>query len=46
MPASRVDANVWEGGECCSLYSLEESCSMRKGILLTGVVARHRRTSV
>jgi len=42
VPANRVDASGWEGGECHSPCSLEEGPSMRKGILLTGVVARHR----
>jgi len=46
VPANRVDASGWEGGESRSLCSLEKSRSMTKGIHLTGVVARHRRTSI
>ena len=43
VSANRIDASVWEGGECGSQCSFGERCSAIKGIL-TGVIARHMRT--
>jgi len=43
VSASRVEASGWEGGECGSRCSFGERCSVMEEIL-TGVIARHRRT--
>jgi hypothetical protein len=37
VPANRVDASSWEGGDCYIQCSLEERLSMRKGILTCAV---------
>jgi len=44
VPASRADASGWEGQGLSSQCSFEERQSVREEIL-TGVIARHRRTS-
>jgi len=44
LPANRVDASDWKGGECGSQRSFEERCFVRKEFL-TGVVERTRRKS-
>jgi hypothetical protein len=41
--AIMVEASGWEGGECGTWCSLETRCSVIEEIL-TGVIARHRRT--
>ena len=41
VPASRVDASCWEGGECGSQCSFGERHSVIEKIV-TGVIARHR----
>ena len=43
VPANRVDASGWEGGECGSQCSFGERHSVIEEIL-TGVMVRHRRT--
>ena len=43
VSASRVDASGWEGGECGSQCSFGERWSVM-GEIVTGVIARHRRT--
>jgi hypothetical protein len=44
VPGSRAVASGWEGQGRCSQCSFEERPSVREEIL-TGVIARHRRTS-
>jgi hypothetical protein len=44
VPANRVNASSWEGGECGGQNSFENRQSVWEEIL-TGVAVRHRRTS-
>jgi len=45
VSATRFDASGWEGRDCGSQCGCGERCSVMEEIL-TGVIARHRRTLV